>query len=104
MGETETTGTETTEAGGEMPRRTKRRESTSWVLQVQHANGTWEDVATVTVPSGTKRRTVLLKAAAEWGAPVSEEGVEVRLVPAEHLVVQTLRPKPQPTQPELEVI
>lgn len=97
-------------SGSEPTRRTRRRrsETTTWILQVERTFGDeavcWIDVQSVTVPAGTKRKTALLKAAEVWGEAVPSEGVSVRLVPADDLGVSTLRPKPAPPQPELEVV
>lgn len=61
----------------------------------------WVDIATVTVPWRTKRKTAILAALTEAGLDVSEE-IKVRLLDAEAARVVPVRPRP-PATPELEI-
>jgi hypothetical protein len=61
----------------------------------------WVDVATVTVPARTKRKTAIRNALKEAGLDVSEE-IKVRLLDAESARVVPVRPRP-PATPELEI-
>lgn len=62
----------------------------------------WIDVATVTVPARTKRKTAIRSALKQAGLDVTEE-TKVRLLDAESAEVRTVRPRP-PAAPELEIV
>jgi hypothetical protein len=61
----------------------------------------WRDVATVTVPARTKRKTAIREAVKQAGLDVTAD-LKVRLLDAESAEVRTVRPKP-PAAPEFEV-
>lgn len=96
------TGTDTSAASGGA---TIRRSEAAYVVQMRdpdHADGkVWEDVATVTVPAKTKRKTVIAKAVEEAGTDLTllpTMPVRLRVIPAEHaeeIKVEMEQPPPQ---------
>lgn len=82
---------------------TPRGEAT-YVVQVRREEvdyPSWDDVATVTVPAKTKRKTVIAKAVEEAGTDLTllpTMPVRLRVIPAEHaeeIKVEMEQPPPQ---------
>lgn len=74
------------------------RPETTYVVQTQGVvlvvgeGEKWYDQGVVTVPARTHRKTVIAKAVKELAIdPTADEGVRVRLLPAEHAEATTVR-------------
>lgn len=80
--------------------RQRRSETTTYLVQIQiDGEEAWFDVSVLTVPTGTKRRTVFERAMAVKELPLKpgEQG-RLRCIPSEHAAPQTVAydaPEPQ---------
>jgi hypothetical protein len=96
----------------ETPVRTKRTEESTYVIQVQHkvklpepgpdmpemGGVAWLDVATVTVPARTKRKSVIRKGLKQAGLEITTEGMPARALDADSAhayMVGMDQPEPQ---------